>query len=515
MPSGRNSTKRVDAAQPSGKRKIGSGGRYDVIVVGGGPSGSTLAWKLARSGVNTLVLDGARFPREKVCGDYVEPGGLRLLKRMGCLAKLETLSPLPITHSSTYVDFEKCYTGKIPFYGIHKNLLPHAYIIPRRVLDDVMLDVATRSGATVHQETYVTGFEQNRNGVVVRALRHGKRVRYRGRMIVGADGVNSVVARAAGILADDDRHLALSQRAYADGYDNRRNSGEITLFFDRDWFPGYGWVFPMGEGRVNLGVGILKEACQRDDIALPQLFRDFFAKLKRHHPPSRKLELCGLPVGGIVKTYGGAGPNYFEKGLLVGDAGSFVDPMTGEGITPGMESSLIAARVILRVLETGNVNSQCFSTYEREYHKYFDPAMSFLAWCAAVQRNRDNWPYWRKVLMHGCDVSGKDEEFAQTLGACFGGPIKTPGILTHVWIRTVESLLNTGVGGPWGFPGGRPEGMAFSWQEMIGCMGDSWLSFLKDPVWYTSWTMDVQRKWMRVCAIIGKQMEDQRAKGLI
>ena len=209
--------------------------RYDVIIVGAGPAGSTLGWKLASEGVKTLVLDGARFPREKVCGDYIEPRGLHLLDKMGCLQTLEATTPLPIIYSSTYVDSKRCYIGRIPFYGVHKHLPPHGYIVPRDVLDNVILETAVEAGATVLQETYVTGFSADRRGVTVEATRHGNRVVYRGRIIVGADGVNSVVARHASLLADDPRHIALSQRAYADGYDG--GIGEAAFFFDGDFFP--------------------------------------------------------------------------------------------------------------------------------------------------------------------------------------------------------------------------------------------------------------------------------------
>ena len=339
-----------------GKRRSTSDDRYDVIIVGAGPAGSTLGWKLASAGVKTLVLDGARFPREKVCGDYIEPRGLHLLDKMGCLRTLEATTPLPILYSSTYVDSERRYIGRIPFYGVHQHLPPHGYIVPRDILDNVILEAAARVGATVRQETYVTSFSAERTGVSVMANRNGSRSTYRGRMIVGADGVNSVVARHAGLLVDDPRHIALSQRAYADGYEG--GIGEAAFFFDGDFFPGYGWMFPMSQGRVNLGVGILKETCQRSGIAVPQLFREFFEKLKRSHPRCRKLKLVRPPIGGIVKTYGGAGPNYFDRGLLIGDAGCFVDPMTGEGITPAMESALIAAQVVLDVLSNGT--SRCW-----------------------------------------------------------------------------------------------------------------------------------------------------------
>ena len=117
-----------------------------------------LGWKLASQGVKTLVLDGAKFPREKVCGDYVEPRGLRILGQMGGLATLEATSPLPITHSSTYIDGKREYIGRIPFYGKHDGLPPHGYIVPRDVFDSLLLQLAADAGATIHQETYATGF---------------------------------------------------------------------------------------------------------------------------------------------------------------------------------------------------------------------------------------------------------------------------------------------------------------------------------------------------------------------
>src|SRR5687767_855459 len=126
---------------------------YDVIVVGGGPAGSTLAWDLARRGVSVLLLERTLFPREKVCGDYVEPRGLRILQEMGRLERLEEAKPLPITHSATYVDSSCCYAGEIPFYGLSESLPPHGYIIPRDELDTAMLEAAESAGATVQQET--------------------------------------------------------------------------------------------------------------------------------------------------------------------------------------------------------------------------------------------------------------------------------------------------------------------------------------------------------------------------
>ncbi len=286
----------------------------DVIVVGGGPAGSTLAWRLARDGARVVLLERARFPREKVCGDYVEPRGLAILDEMGCLATLEARTPLPITESSTYVEGVARYRGPIPFYGHDDRTPPHGYIIPRDDLDATMLDAAAAAGATVHEETGASGVTIDGEGVEVEARHSGRTVRYRAALVAGADGVNSVVATAGDILSDDERHIAVARRAYATGMD--ADVGEAMFWFDRSLFPGYGWVFPMSGGRVNIGIGLLAETRRRQDVAIPALFETFLDRVRASGPPYERLELCSTPIGGIVKTYGGAGPRSLDRGVL-------------------------------------------------------------------------------------------------------------------------------------------------------------------------------------------------------
>jgi geranylgeranyl reductase family protein len=490
---------------------------YDVVIAGGGPAGSTLAWKLASQGMKVLVLERAKFPREKVCGDYVEPRGLRILSQMGGLDALEATSPLPITHSSTWVDDRCEYSDRIPFYGVHDTLPPHGYIVPRHVLDTLLLAIAAQQGAEVRYETYVTGFTWNgpsgRDGVTVQAQCKGASDTWRARAIVGADGVNSVVARTAGLLVNDPRHIALSQRAYVTGFSGRL--GEAAFFFDAEFFPGYGWMFPMSGGMANVGVGILKETCQREGIAVPELFQQFLEKLKVAHPACRKLKLAKPAIGGIVKTYGCAGPNYFDRGLLIGDAGCFVDPMTGEGITPAMESALLAARVLTGALQDGNLDAEALSIYEQEHRNYFGPAMVFTDLCATTLRNPHYWPSWKRAIVRGCRLAQRDKSFAATAGGCFGGiEVQPAGILAEVWKKTAEQLIALGPQSAVELMQGKFTTASSALREGAGWLADSWKSIWDDPAWHAKWALDVQDKWVHALDFMVQGRADPRTKGL-
>lgn len=484
----------------------------DVIVVGGGPGGSTLAWDLARRGVDVLVLERTRFPREKVCGDYVEPRGLRVLRRMGCLERLEASGRLPIARSATFVEWDCRYSGEIPFYGLGNGLPPHGYIIPRDELDHVMLTTAEEAGATVHEETVATAVHAAATGVEIEARRGRKTLRYRGRLVAGADGANSVVGKPHGLPVDDPRHTAVAQRAYGSV---ESDVGEAVFFFHERLFPGYGWLFPLGGGRVNLGVGILSETRRRLGVHVPELFAEFVEGLRRRHPRCAGLELCAPPIGGIVRTYGAVGPNHFDGGVLVGDAGSFVDPMTGEGITPAMESALLAAPVLADALEARRLDAHQLSAYETAFRAYFDPAMRFLDLCAAILRNRHLGRPWLKALARGCELAQDDPSFARTGGSYFGGlDVRPFGILGQMWIRIVEDLTlawprvvgGAATGARSG--GGTTVGDLVEWQA-------AWArSLVTAPLWHARWTLDVQRKWLGVLATATGGNADPRLAGI-
>ena len=478
-------------------------------MVGGGPAGAVMGWSLSKRGIRTLVLDRATFPREKVCGDFVEPRGLRLFQTMGCLSVIESTDRLAITHVNLFLNGQSAYREHIPFYEGQTELPQHGYIIPREDLDFRVLEAASTAGAEVRQGCLVTGVERNEGGHAVHYRDDSGEQTVSASVVVGADGTHSVVARSYGVHNDDPRYMAISQRAYVDGLDITQ--GEAAFAFDRDLFPGYGWMFPMTNGRANVGVGILAETRDRYRINVPALFSAFLEKLKALHPGCQKIRLASKPIGGIVKTYGGGGANHFNGGILIGDAGCFVDPMTGEGITPAAESALLGAVVIGNALEQGRTDARFFSQYERDFRAYFDPSMRYLDYVACIMRNKHFCEFWMSIVARGCGIAMRDKTFARVGGAAFGGlDVRPLGIISQMYVRSVGELV--GEGGRFAtqlFTGQRPAMRGV--EDMAAWHSGWWSSIAEDPSWHMRWMSEVGKKWLALSATT--RLRDPRMKG--
>lgn len=458
---------------------------FDVIVVGGGPAGSVMAWSLARRGVRTAVIERETFPREKVCGDFVEPGGLRILAAMDCLKVLNT--PLPIDATRVYFGPRLVFKGPIPYYQDDHGLPGHGYIVPRHELDTHLLARAGDAGARVYQACAASAVSRE-DGLMRVAVRQGDRdFTLSARLVVGADGAESLVARSFGQKRTDRRYIGISQRAYVEGVEVE--GGEATVWFDEDLYPGYGWMFPMSGGRANVGVGILSETCHRQGLSVPKAFAACIEKLRIRHPGCRDIRVVSRPLGGVVKTYGGIGANHFDGGLLIGDAGSFVDPMTGEGITQGMESALIASSTILAALEAGRFDAAYLARFDRDFRAYFDPAMLYLDLVAAIMRNWHFREFWLRATQRGFAEATADPAFAQVAGSMFGGlNVRPLAIVEQIWSR-IFAYLGQGAGL------GNLRGVAgdfAAWER-------GWSRSLRDdPKWHFSWLADLAKKSARL-----------------
>ena len=389
---------------------------YDVIIVGAGPAGSAMAILLAQEGYSVLLLEKGTFPRDKVCGDFVSPKGLYYLQKLGCYEEVAQRGFTEIQRVSTYLNGDKLVEGSLPHLP---NYLPFAHAIPRNELDEIIFRKAQKAGAITVEKCQVVDIHTTQSIVSVTAQEAGRSRRYAGRVIVGADGANSVVARHAGLVMNDPRYVYLSIRGYCHGLPLQ----EVIMLIDEDFFPGYGWIFPVRGDLSNVGVGMPKEVVSKHGLSV----KDFFKKLEMiikslGRENGYTLEISD-PKGWPIKTYGGARQNFFDRGILIGEAGSFVDPLSGEGIPLAFESAEMGFKTLKEAFDRGDFSTKTLATYERRWKDQWDSDLKVADYVVSLARNR----YLSKLWIHTIRVMGmtavRDQNYALKIGGIFAGLI--------------------------------------------------------------------------------------------
>ncbi len=317
---------------------------------------------------------------------------------------------------------------------------------------------------------------------------------------------SSIVARTAGLRRTDRRHIGVAQRVYVEGVEV--DEGEATVWFDEDIAPGYGWLFPMAGGLANMGVGLSSDVSQRFDISVRDTFERAIERLRIRHPGCARVRLSrdenfpGRPIGGVVKTYSGIDRNHFDGGLLIGDAGSFVDPVTGEGITHGMELAILALPALEEALARGRYEAADLARFDSDFRRYFDPAMRYLELSAALMSNRRLSAFWLRVGAHGHEEAARDPEFAGLSGSIFGGPALQPlkasaQIWTRLIARYAEAATSAGQG---------DLALAARFADDLRALREGWeRSRAEDPDGHSAWLKDVIARAVEVQKTIWTQ----------
>lgn len=308
------------------------------MVVGAGPSGSSAAAWAARGGREVLLIDSHDFPRDKPCGDGLTP---RAVAELQCLGLGDWLDGHIRHHGLRMAGFGS--TVEVPWPG--PSFPSWSSAVPRLELDDRIRRTAADAGATMLLGCKAVDIECDSAGRVSAViLTDGRRVGCR--WLIVADGARSTLGRVLGRKWHQQTVYGVAAR----GYLASPRASEPWIFSDLELrstdgavLPGYGWVFPLGNGEVNIGVGALATAKRPADIALRPLITHY-AQLKAAEwdftGPPRAVASALLPMGGAVS--GVAGPNW----MLVGDAAACVNPLNGEGIDYGLETGRMAAEVI-------------------------------------------------------------------------------------------------------------------------------------------------------------------------
>jgi geranylgeranyl reductase family protein len=357
----------------------------DVIVVGAGPAGASTAYHLASAGVDVLLLEKGQFPRDKVCGDGLTPRAVRQLVEMG----IDLDAPgwarnkgLRIVGAGHRIELPWPELATFPSYGLVRS---------RMELDEILARHAERAGARLLERTVVTGPVTDRTGRVTgvlarpvdeRGRKAGDETTYSAPVVVACDGVSARLAIALGLERREDRPMGVAIRAY---YETPRHDDEWMESWLELWdgepnqsklLPGYGWIFGLGNGLSNVGLGILNTSAAFRNV-------DYKGVLHRwlEHTPEEwgfrdenlvgRIGSAALPMGFNRK------PHYTRGVLLSGDSGGMVNPFNGEGIDYALESGHLAAEVVVSALAKpeGAARERILGGYatalDSEYGGYF------------------------------------------------------------------------------------------------------------------------------------------------
>ena len=368
----------------------------DVLIVGGGPAGAAAAYWLASSGIDVLVVEKKPYPRVKPCGDGLTPRSVHQLREMGLAAELATYHRYRGLRTNAY--------GRTIAmdWPAHPVLPAHGYVITRADLDGLVAARAEKAGAVIWQEAEAvaplsgggpaTGSDplpappgsplRRAGGAVVRDSARASSTEVRARYVIVADGSLSRFGRCLGTGRNRDWPQGMALRGY---YRSPRHAEEyIDSFLDiRDAagrvVPGYGWIFPLGDGRVNVGVGLLSTLGQGSHVNTTKLMHGFVAQV----PASWCLDAgssCGAPVGGRLPMGLAVGPRVGPDCLVVGDAAGVINPFNGEGIAYAYETGRLAAGAVSDALEAGD--ERLLVSYEQSlqdiYGLYYRVARAFV-----------------------------------------------------------------------------------------------------------------------------------------
>ncbi len=328
----------------------------DVVVVGAGPGGSATAAYLAMSGLDVLLLEKTQFPREKVCGDGLTPRAVRELVTLGIPTPQDDgwikNHGLRIIGGGMRLQLDWPDSSGFPPYGLVRTRLD---------FDDILARHAVKHGARLHELTNVLEPITDRSGAIVGVRagavdgsgRSGPDVlEFRAPLVIAADGSSSRLSLSMGREKRDDRPMGVAVRTY---YTSPRHDDDYLESWLELWssdpagnrvlLPGYGWVFGVGDGTSNVGLGILNTSTAFGKVDYKDVMRRWVATMPQEWTYSD--ETMTMPIRGAALPMGFNRQPHYDRGLLlVGDAGGMVNPFNGEGIAYAMESGRLAAEVV-------------------------------------------------------------------------------------------------------------------------------------------------------------------------
>lgn len=344
-----------------------------VAIIGAGPAGSSTSIFLSKAGIDHVLLDKAVFPRDKVCGD-------------GCSGK--TVHVLCKADPAWVQELFADPSGFAPSKGVSfiapngrrldiefkqdpgKDIPAPGFTATRLRFDDFLFRKTEHPCAQVLQHASAEHLERTAEGIRIRFRHEGKEKELLAQYLVGADGDKSIIRKTFLNTAESPKAYSVGLRAYYSGVRDLHPGNFIELHFLPEVLPGYFWIFPLPNGMANVGIGMLSKEVRRKKINL----RDMMLKAIAQNPWIRSrfesADLQGKIQGWGLPLYQRRAPLSGDRYLLAGDAGSLIDPFTGEGIGNALYSGMLVAEALQKAIRSDVHDAQSLQQlYDAEWYR--------------------------------------------------------------------------------------------------------------------------------------------------
>jgi geranylgeranyl reductase family protein len=412
----------------------------DVLIVGAGPAGAVAAYYIAKTGHRVILLDAQRFPREKVCGDFVSPGSIRELGRIGVTELPAFKETNTLNHTIIYLNGKELISGDFPTI---EDMPRYGQVVPRTILDSAIVEAARGAGARVLEGFKVTNFQVDQTGVTATATNEKGLGTIRAALLIGADGNNSTVARILRSKSPPKDNRAVVVRGYFENINGSPNTA--CLYYSEDSFPGYSWIFPVDKSHANVGVGTVLGSwppTQPPKELLTKLINNDAGMRSRLENATLKDDVSVAQLN----LYDAKLPIVGDRVMLVGEAAGLINPFNGEGIQFALRSGKWAAEVV-NSTQGNDFSAQTLSAYTKRVGQELDYGLKFSAIMLNLVRNRNLTPVWLKTLEIMGERSKKDPEYASLTGGILSGMIFPDQEVTAKIVLGVieEATIATGI----------------------------------------------------------------------
>ncbi len=344
-----------------------------IAIVGAGPAGTATALFLAKAGVPHVLLDKASFPRDKICGDGISGKVVGLLKELdpNLLIKMESKPDQFLPSWGVRFVAPNGKGLELPFKK-KNDTSTHApgFVSKRMDFDAFLIEQLNFNYTKIFWNTHITNIERKKNYIQLSGKKDGTPFVCQAEVVVGAEGVRSIVAKHLNPIQVQNKHLIAGLRAYYENVTDIHPQNFIELHFIKEALPGYLWVFPLPNNQVNVGIGMLSSHLKKQNLNMRTIFEHALAEnpeISRRFKNARIVEPTKgwrLPLGSVKRSISG------DRFLLTGDAGALIDPFTGEGIGNALLSGKMAALTLTKAYAKNDFSADVLGEYDVNlYHK--------------------------------------------------------------------------------------------------------------------------------------------------